>query len=169
MFGRGVSLDGGGLEGKSSKIVPQAADARRWEVDLEAGQVLFVPSGCAHSVTNLTDTAAISANFVDSSNVERCLSELQVGEFISESKSLGGSYREIVQCNLCSLSTNARARSIFSPSVLGSLSMIASMPDRRPTIHPLMHHDCLVSQPPSLIHHVPFLPPDCIVRGRQEP
>jgi hypothetical protein len=77
VFGRGTSKNGG-LQGERAENAPQAAGARRWEVDLEAGQVLFVPSGCAHSVTNLTDTAAISANFVDTSNIKRCLSELQV-------------------------------------------------------------------------------------------
>ena len=41
-------------------------------------QVLFVPSGCAHCVTNVTDTLAISANYVDSSNICRALSELHI-------------------------------------------------------------------------------------------
>ena len=77
VFGRGRSKNGG-LQGKMAENAPQAAEAKRWEVDLQAGQVLFVPSGCAHSVTNLTDTVAISANFVDSSNIKRCLSELEI-------------------------------------------------------------------------------------------
>lgn len=64
-------------EGTRTKHAPQAANAVRWEGDLEPGQVLFVPSGCAHCVTNLTNTLAISANYVDGSNVERAVSELE--------------------------------------------------------------------------------------------
>ena len=42
----------------------------RWEVTLGPGELLFVPAGAAHAVTNLSHTAAISANFVDSTNLE---------------------------------------------------------------------------------------------------
>ncbi len=34
-------------------------------------QILFVPAGCAHAVTNVTDTLAFSANYVDASNIDR--------------------------------------------------------------------------------------------------
>ncbi len=42
--------------------------ASGWDFMLEAGEVLFVPAGCAHSVRNVTDTVAISANYIDSSS-----------------------------------------------------------------------------------------------------
>ena len=43
----------------------------RWEVTLGPGELLFVPAGAAHAVTNLSHTAAISANFVDSTNLSQ--------------------------------------------------------------------------------------------------
>ena len=42
------------------------------------GQVLFVPAGCPHRVSNLEQTLAISANFVDLSNIETVKRELSV-------------------------------------------------------------------------------------------
>mmetsp|Transcript_11218 Transcript_11218/g.17627 ORF Transcript_11218/g.17627 Transcript_11218/m.17627 type:complete len:306 (+) Transcript_11218:856-1773(+) len=55
-----------------------AMQARGWDFHLEAGEVLFVPAGCPHAVDNVTLTVAISANFVDSSNIQRSLEELGV-------------------------------------------------------------------------------------------
>ena len=43
---------------------------------LEPGDLLFVPSGCAHRVENLTLSLAISANFVDLSNFPLVKKEL---------------------------------------------------------------------------------------------
>jgi hypothetical protein len=48
-----------------------------WDFMLEAGEVLFVPAGCAHSVGNVTDTVAISANYVDDSNLSMAVRELE--------------------------------------------------------------------------------------------
>ena len=48
------------------------------ECVLKAGDLLFVPAGCPHRVENLTKSLAISANFVDRSNVELVLDELSV-------------------------------------------------------------------------------------------
>ena len=48
------------------------------ECILKAGELLFVPAGCPHRVENLTKSLAISANFVDRSNVELVLEELSV-------------------------------------------------------------------------------------------
>ena len=43
-----------------------------------AGEVLFVPSGCPHYVENITQSVAISANFVDPSNLLPVLTELSI-------------------------------------------------------------------------------------------
>ena len=44
--------------------------------------MLFVPAGCPHHVTNLETSVAISANFVDSSNIERVKEELRINALI---------------------------------------------------------------------------------------
>jgi len=50
----------------------------RWACVLEPNELLFVPAGCAHAVTNLTPTLAISANFVSPSNRQLAIDELSV-------------------------------------------------------------------------------------------
>ena len=50
----------------------------RWACVLEPNELLFVPAGCAHAVTNLTPTLAISANFVTPSNRMLAVDELLV-------------------------------------------------------------------------------------------
>jgi hypothetical protein len=50
----------------------------RWSCVLEPGELLFVPAGCAHAVTNLTTSCAVSANFVSHSNLDLALDELSV-------------------------------------------------------------------------------------------
>ena len=50
----------------------------RWACELTSGELLFVPAGCAHAVSNLTATAAISANFVSQSNRQLAIDELSV-------------------------------------------------------------------------------------------
>lgn len=52
---------------------PAAALAAGWEGTVGPGDLLFVPADCPHFVFNLSDTAALSANFVDGSNLARCL------------------------------------------------------------------------------------------------
>ena len=42
------------------------------------GEILFVPSGCPHYVENLTQSIAISANYVDPSNLPLVLKELAI-------------------------------------------------------------------------------------------
>jgi len=45
---------------------------------VEAGDLVFVPCDCPHFVQNLSDTVAISTNFVDpNSNVRRALEALE--------------------------------------------------------------------------------------------
>jgi len=56
---------------------PLAGSARRRECILRAGEVLFVPAGTPHYVENLTDTVAVSGNFIDDSNLPGVLRELR--------------------------------------------------------------------------------------------
>ena len=48
------------------------------ECVLGAGELLFVPHGCPHRVQNLEKSLAISANFVDASNLLAVRRELRV-------------------------------------------------------------------------------------------
>lgn len=48
------------------------------ECVLEPGELLFVPSGSPHRVENLEKSLAISANFVDGSNIDAVKRELKV-------------------------------------------------------------------------------------------
>ena len=54
------------------------------ECMLQPGELLFVPAGCPHRVENLEKSLAISANFVDRSNYERVLGELEVNALVDE-------------------------------------------------------------------------------------
>ena len=72
--------EGGAAEGSSTAEgqPPLLRYLDRWEVTLGPGELLFVPAGAAHAVTNLSHTAAISANFVDSTNLDLFREELSV-------------------------------------------------------------------------------------------
>ena len=50
--------------------------AQPYMCDLNAGDVLFVPAGCAHRVETLAPSIAVSGNFVDASNLESACVEL---------------------------------------------------------------------------------------------
>ena len=52
--------------------------AKRWDVDLGPGEVLFVPGGAPHAVHNLDCTVAFAGNFVDDTNIERALYDLKL-------------------------------------------------------------------------------------------
>lgn len=52
------------------------------ECILNEGEVLFVPAGCPHRVENLTRSVAISANFVDLSNWDNVLQELELNALV---------------------------------------------------------------------------------------
>lgn len=52
------------------------------ECILNEGEVLFVPAGCPHRVENLTKSVAISANFVDLSNWDNVLEELELNALV---------------------------------------------------------------------------------------
>ena len=79
-------------EGEEAPTVDDAGGAaagmrlslERWECVLQPGELLFVPSGCPHQVTNLTPTCAISANFVHESNLRLAIDELEVAGLTSK-------------------------------------------------------------------------------------
>ena len=50
--------------------------ASRWEAELVAGELIFVPAGCAHQVVNTAPSIAVAANFVDSGNVARVAADM---------------------------------------------------------------------------------------------
>lgn len=52
--------------------------ATRWDVDLAPGEVLFVPGGAAHAVSNLDATVAFAGNFIDDTNLDRALFDLRL-------------------------------------------------------------------------------------------
>eukprot|EP01064_Diplonema_japonicum_P010538 TRINITY_DN1778_c0_g1_i1.p1 TRINITY_DN1778_c0_g1~~TRINITY_DN1778_c0_g1_i1.p1 ORF type:complete len:454 (+),score=63.28 TRINITY_DN1778_c0_g1_i1:56-1417(+) len=64
------------IEGVSLSAHPAYAHATPYEVILNPGDVIFVPAGMTHAVTNLTPSVAISGNFIDSSNLSCALSAL---------------------------------------------------------------------------------------------
>lgn len=49
---------------------------------LEPGELLFVPHGCPHRVENLQDSLAVSANFVDLSNLQVVIEELKASALL---------------------------------------------------------------------------------------
>ncbi|XP_046554523.1 LOW QUALITY PROTEIN: uncharacterized protein LOC124263846 [Haliotis rubra] len=64
------------------KAHPLMALAQPLQCDLKQGEVLFVPSGCPHYVENLEVSVAISANFVDLSNLSAVKTELEVSALV---------------------------------------------------------------------------------------
>ncbi|CAM9505435.1 unnamed protein product, partial [Laminaria digitata] len=64
------------METPDAVRTPAALLARGYESILEAGDLLFVPAGCPHRVENLTDTLALSCNYVDATNVDASLTAL---------------------------------------------------------------------------------------------
>eukprot|EP01064_Diplonema_japonicum_P032655 TRINITY_DN6191_c2_g3_i1.p1 TRINITY_DN6191_c2_g3~~TRINITY_DN6191_c2_g3_i1.p1 ORF type:complete len:400 (+),score=69.60 TRINITY_DN6191_c2_g3_i1:47-1246(+) len=48
-----------------------------YETVLGPGEILFVPGGSAHQVVNLSPTIGISTNFIDNSNIQRCISQFE--------------------------------------------------------------------------------------------
>ena len=49
---------------------------------LQAGEILFVPAGCPHHVKNMEISLAVSANYVDMSNLDRVKNELQLDSLV---------------------------------------------------------------------------------------
>ena len=76
--GSGGSGDGGDGANENARAALPWRSLERWACVLGKGDLLFVPAGCAHAVSNLSATAAISANFVTASNVRLAADELSV-------------------------------------------------------------------------------------------
>jgi histone arginine demethylase JMJD6 len=51
---------------------------KRWSCVLEPGDIIYVPAGCPHAVSNLTATAAISSNFVSEAHAQLAIDELRI-------------------------------------------------------------------------------------------
>ena len=66
------------LKNPDLKAHPLLALAQPIECVLEAGELIFVPNGCAHWVENIETSVAVSGNFVDESNIDAALEELGV-------------------------------------------------------------------------------------------
>mmetsp|Transcript_908 Transcript_908/g.2869 ORF Transcript_908/g.2869 Transcript_908/m.2869 type:complete len:356 (+) Transcript_908:1514-2581(+) len=98
----------GGLE-PSFAVDPVASpDMRRYPAfrlarprvcELRAGEVLFVPAGSPHFVENVGDepTVALSGNYVDATNADRALRELDVaGRLDDRAAELAGHLRRVM-------------------------------------------------------------------------
>ncbi|CAJ1376981.1 unnamed protein product [Effrenium voratum] len=60
------------------------------EVVLEPGDLIFVPAGWPHQVDNLETSVAVSANFIDPSNLQRALDEADLLALVEEEAQLLG-------------------------------------------------------------------------------
>jgi len=66
-----------------------------YEAVLEAGDIIFVPRGWPHQVENLATSVALSANFIDASNLEAACREAEILGLVSEDPRLvAGMLRE---------------------------------------------------------------------------
>ena len=61
---------------------PTLCAARGWETELRAGELLYVPAGCAYAVHNLEDAVSLSANFVDEPAAERVAARLRADSIL---------------------------------------------------------------------------------------
>ena len=94
--------------------------AMRWDVDLAPGEVLFVPGGAAHAVSNLDATVAFAGNFIDDTNLDRALVDLRLmgrkrGEQMMQSfyaARRGGIRRPRLRDDLPTTTTTTTTRSI---------------------------------------------------------
>ena len=60
----------------------RSAAACPYDFLLQAGEVLFVPHGCPHRVSNRSSSIAISANFCDGSNIGAAVKELDIAALV---------------------------------------------------------------------------------------
>jgi len=58
--------------------------ATPFEVVLEPGELIFVPSGMPHAVMNLETSVALSGNYVDSTNLKDAISQLKLDSLTCE-------------------------------------------------------------------------------------
>eukprot|EP01147_Barroeca_monosierra_P009229 gene9229-1513_t len=71
--------------------------------ELQAGQVLFVPAGSPHTVLNLTDTIAVSGNFVDECNLSNALKALHIDGLVDPgARYVAEQLQQMAVGNLCS-------------------------------------------------------------------
>lgn len=63
---------------------PMLRHARRREVVMSPGDLLFVPSGCPHFVQNLETSVAISCNYIDGSNLHLARRALGMQGLVSD-------------------------------------------------------------------------------------
>lgn len=79
--GRGPDLKWSGVIGgdgtDSAQTLMHAAERFRVEVMLEKGEVLYVPGGLAHEVSQLEASLAVSMNYVDETNLEHVIDQLE--------------------------------------------------------------------------------------------
>ena len=59
------------------RVDEEVHDERRLEVEQLEGQVIFVPSGWHHQVTNIEDTVSINHNWFNGSNIEEVVLRLE--------------------------------------------------------------------------------------------
>ena len=79
----------GNALGSSGEALAQVnAEMSVHEVLLEPGDLIFVPAGWPHQVDNLETSVAVSANFVDSSNLARSLEEAEALGLVEETPQL---------------------------------------------------------------------------------
>ena len=62
---------------------PEYAHASPLHHVLKAGQIMFIPAGCAHVVRNIGHTLAISYNYVDKTNLEYALTQYPLSRPVS--------------------------------------------------------------------------------------
>ena len=77
---------------------PLFRKARRREVIIHPGEVLFVPGGTPHAVENLTDCLAVAGNFVDESNLDAALADMRV--LARRDKSVGDAAEALAEMEL---------------------------------------------------------------------
>lgn len=83
------------MEGSPQRY-PLLARARRTEVMLEAGDVLFVPGGTPHYVENIDVTVSYAGNFIDDSNFDRATHDIRlIGE--RQGEAMRSTYQAIDQ------------------------------------------------------------------------
>jgi len=82
-------------ESLQNSAYPAMKLLRLYEAVLEAGDIIFVPRGWPHQVENLATSVAISANFIDESNLEAARRDAEILGLVSEDPQLvAGMLRE---------------------------------------------------------------------------
>ncbi len=76
-----IARESSGLRPRNWRY-PTLCAARGWETELRAGELLYVPAGCAYAVHNLEDAVSLSANFVDEPAVERVAARLRADSIL---------------------------------------------------------------------------------------